>query len=305
MACLLHPPTGFSWPELAPCFPRTTIPLPPFYGYASNVSLFRELRRRNVFRVATAYVVTAWLVIQVVETILPAFGFGDTAVRYVTIAFVIGLVPVLVLSWVFEITPEGLKRDADAGPSGPGGLKSTKRLDRMILVVLAIALGYFAFDKFVLAPQQQAAQQQRQAEQLALAKEEARQEGRTEAVVESYGDKSIAVLPFRDMSPEGDQEYLSDGIAEELLNLLSRVPGLRVTSRTSSFAFKEQTLDVPEIARRLKVGVVGNLGPHPERRVRHSGRDRSGSGGFPASKTARKPASGPVSSVFRNPAPRP
>jgi TolB-like protein len=121
---------------------------------------------------------------------------------------------------------------------------------------LAVALAYFAFDKFVLEPQREASEQQLQAERLAAATEEAREEGRGEALLESYGDRSIAVLPFDDMSPDGDQEYLSDGIAEELLNLLARVPDLRVISRTSSFAFKGQALEVPEIARRLKVGYV-------------------------------------------------
>jgi len=220
------------------------------------MSLFAELKRRNVFRVAAAYVVTAWLVIQVVETILPAFGFGDAAVRYATIAFAIGLVPVLVLTWVFELTPEGLKRESEVDHGRPASLQAAKRLDRVILAVLAVALGYFAFDKFVLEPQRVAAQQQKQAEELAAATEEARAEGRSEALVESYGDQSIAVLPFRDMSPDGDQEYLSEGIAEELLNVLARVPDLRVISRTSSFAFKGQALEVPEIAKRLKVAHV-------------------------------------------------
>ena len=216
------------------------------------MSLFAELKRRNVFRVAAAYVVTAWLVIQVVETILPAFGFGDTAVRYVTIAFAVGLIPVLVLSWVFEWTPEGIKREAEVDDYAPASLKAAKRFDRLILVVLALALGYFAFDKFVLEPQRESAEAVQQQAEI----EEARQEGRTEALVESYGDKSIAVLPFRDMSPQGDQEYFSEGIAEELLNILARESQLRVISRTSSFAFKGQPLEVPEIAKRLKVGHV-------------------------------------------------
>jgi TolB-like protein len=216
------------------------------------VSLFTELKRRNVFRVAAAYIVTAWLVIQVVETIFPAFGFGDAAVRYVTIAFAVGLIPVLVLSWAFEWTPEGIKREAEVDDGAPASLQAARRFDRMILVVLALALGYFAFDKFVLEPQREAEEAVQQQAEV----EEARQEGRTEALVESYGDKSIAVLPFRDMSPEGDQEYFSEGMAEELLNLLARVPELRVTSRTSAFAFKDQALEVPEIAKRLKVGHV-------------------------------------------------
>jgi hypothetical protein len=120
------------------------------------VNLFTELKRRNVFRVAVAYVVTAWLVIQVVETILPAFGYGDAAVRYVTIVFAVGLVPVLVLSWVFEWTPEGIRRETEVDDGAPASLKAARRFDRMILVVLALALSYFAFDKFIFEPQREA-----------------------------------------------------------------------------------------------------------------------------------------------------
>ena len=96
--------------------------------------------------------VVAWLVIQVVETVLPAFGFGDAAVRIVTIVLAIGLIPTLILSWAFEFTPEGLKREKDVDRSQSITAQTGKKLDRMIMVVLALALGYFAFDKFVLDP---------------------------------------------------------------------------------------------------------------------------------------------------------
>jgi TolB-like protein len=213
-----------------------------FCGYACDVSFLNELKRRNVLRVGAAYIVTAWLVIQVVETIFPAFGFGDAAIRYVTIAFAIGLIPALVMAWVFELTPEGLKKEEDVDHSRPASLKAARRLDRIILMVLALALGYFAFDKFVLAPQHLE-------EEVA----EARQEGRTEALVESYGEQSIAVLAFDDMSPDGDQEYLSDGIAEEILNLLAKIPELRVISRSSAFTYKGKDVPIPRIAEELNV----------------------------------------------------
>ena len=216
------------------------------------MSLFAELKRRNVFRVGAAYMVVAWLVIQVVETILPAFGFGDVVVRVVTIAFAIGLIPTLVFAWAFELTPEGLKKERDIDRSQSISPQTGKKLDRMIMMALALALGYFAFDKFLLEPQREAALKEKSVE----AVEQARQEGRSEALVESYGDKSIAVLAFDDMSPERDQEYLSDGIAEELLNLLTRIPELRVISRSSAFSFKGKDLEIPEIARRLNVAHI-------------------------------------------------
>lgn len=209
------------------------------------MSFLNELKRRNVLRVAAAYVVTAWLIVQVVETLFPVYGLSDAAVRMVVNVLAIGLVPVLVLSWVFEWTPEGLKRDSEVGAGAPSSAVAAKRLDRIILAVLALALGYFGFDKFVLDP----------ARDVEIA-ESARQEGRSEAIIESYGDASIAVLAFADMSPDKDQEYLSDGIAEEVLHLLAKIPELRVISRSSAFAFKGKDTPIPEIARQLNVGHV-------------------------------------------------
>jgi len=209
------------------------------------MSFLGELKRRNVIRVATAYVVAAWLVIQVIETIFPAFGFGSGAVRIAVIVLVITFIPVLVLSWVFEITPGGLKRETELNGSAAPARFSTRQLDRVTLVLLALALGYFAFDKFVLDPV-------RDREKIA----EARQQGRAEAVVESFGETSIAVLPFVNLGPDPDQEYFSDGITEEVLNLLARVPGLRVISRTSAFSFKGRNVTVGEIAHELGVRYI-------------------------------------------------
>ncbi len=210
---------------------------------------FEELKRRNVLRVAAAYVVVSWLIIQVVETVFPVFGFGDAGIRLVIIVLAIGLIPALILSWAFEITPEGLKKEKDVDRSQSVTAHTGKKLDRWIMVVLVVALVYFAFDKFALSPQ-------REAEQLASVAEEARKEGRSQALTESYGEKSIAVLPFADMSAMHDQEYMSDGIAEELLNLLVKIPELRVISRTSAFAFKGKDIDIPTIAEQLNVAHI-------------------------------------------------
>jgi len=209
------------------------------------MSFFSELKRRNVIRVATAYVVAAWLIIQVVGAIFPAFGFGDSAVRVTVIVLAITFIPVLVLSWVFELTPEGLKRETTLDNAGAAPRLADKRLDRVILVLLALALGYFAFDKFVLDPVRD---QQRA--------EIARQQGRSQVAAEAFGDSSIAVLPFVNLSPDPNQEYFSNGITEELLNLLARVPGLRVISRTSAFSFRDRNLKIGEIAQELGVRYI-------------------------------------------------
>jgi len=209
------------------------------------MSLFGELRRRNVLRVAAAYVTLSWLIIQVNETLFPMFGLSDAAARTVVLLLAIGFIPALIFAWAFELTPEGLKRDREVDRDSPVSRRMAKRLDRIIIVFLVLALGYFAVDKFVLAPQREA-----------TVAEEAREAGRTEALIGSFGDKSIAVLPFTDMSPERDQAWFSDGIAEELLNLLAKLDDLRVISRSSSFALRDEGLSTPEMAQRLKVAYV-------------------------------------------------
>jgi len=198
-----------------------------------------------VLRVAIAYVAVSWLLIQVVETVFPLYGLSDGAIRLVISVLAIGFIPVLVVSWVFELTPEGLKRDSDVDHSEPGPVAAGKRFDRIILVMLALALGYFAFDKFVLDPARDAELVEKIAEQV-----------RTESFVESYGEKSIAVLPFVNMSSDPEQAYFSDGIAEEMLNLLARIPQLRVTSRSSSFMFRGDALNLPEVAAKLNVAHI-------------------------------------------------
>ena len=221
-------------------------------GDARVTRFFDELKRRNVLRMAGLYLVGAWLIVQVSSTVLPAFDLPSWMLRAVIVVLVIGFLPVMIFSWVFELTPEGLKREKHVDPGESIMPETGRKLDRTIMVALALALGYFAFDKFVLAPRRDAALEQRTSEQIA----EARKQGGADALAQSRDDKSIAVLPFLDMSQSKDQEYLSDGIAEELLNLLAKVHELRVTSRSSAFSFKAKDVDIPTIARQLNVANV-------------------------------------------------
>ena len=207
------------------------------------MSFISELQRRNVVRVAIGYLAGAWLLIQILETLFPIFGLAETSIRVVVVILAIGFPIVLVLSWIFEWTPEGLQRDD--GVVTETDAIARRRLDRVIFVLLVLAVAYFSVDKFVLDPARDA--------QLAQA---ARDEGRTEAFVESYGDKSIAVLPFADLSEGGDQAYFSDGIAEEILNLLAKVNGLRVISRSSAFQYRGDDIHIPTVADELNVSYV-------------------------------------------------
>jgi TolB-like protein/Flp pilus assembly protein TadD len=204
--------------------------------------LIAELRRRNVLRVGAAYVVASWLLVQISETIFPLFGFDDTPARIVVIVLAIGFLPALVFSWIYELTPQGLLRESEVDRRVSITPHTGRKLDRSVMVMLVLALVYFASDKFILSDI-------RTSEIL----EAARQEGRNEALTDRYGDNSIAVLAFEDRSPNQDQEYFSDGVAEELLNLLSRVPNLRVISRRSAFSYKDKDVPISQIATDLDV----------------------------------------------------
>ena len=216
------------------------------------MSLIAELKRRNVIRMAGLYGVGAWLIVQVSGTVLPMFGAPDWLPRSIVILIAIGFVPTLIFSWVFELTPDGIKRDAEVKPQESIAPQTARRMDRMIIVVLVLALGYFGFDKFVLEPRREAAM-------LAASTNSAQ---RNAATADSSGahaiptDHSIAVLPFLNMSSDKEQDYFSDGLSEELLNQLAQIPQLRVIARTSSFSFKGKEVDVATIARTLNVANI-------------------------------------------------
>ena len=180
------------------------------------MSIFNELKRRNVLRVGAAYIVSSWLLIQVAETIFPLFGFGDTPARTVVIVLTIGFLPAMVFAWVFQLTPEGLKKDEDVDRTLSIAPQSGKKLDRMIMVVLALALGYFSFDKFVLSPERET--------EIA---EQARQQGAKQALegtrLEIQTKPSIAVLPFTTRSSQEDTVFFADGIHDDLLTLLANI----------------------------------------------------------------------------------
>ena len=196
-------------------------------------------------RVAIGYLAVAWLLTQVVETLFPIFGFTDAHIRIVVILLAIGFPLVLIFSWVYELTPEGLRLERDVDRSEPAARYAGKKFDRAIIVVLTLAIGYFAIDKFVLDPARDAELQ-----------ETAAQRARDEARTESLSHNVIAVLPFVNISGNDDDEYYSDAISEELWSQLAYVPRLRVISRRSSFSFKGENIAIPEIAERLNARYV-------------------------------------------------
>ncbi|RLQ20564.1 hypothetical protein DWB85_16800 [Seongchinamella sediminis] len=188
-----------------------------------------ELRRRNVHRAAIAYLAVAWLLVQVLETTLPIYDLDESHIRWVVLALLIGFIPALCLAWVFEWSPGRLRAqaDIDRDPEIAGG--GSRKSDLVIIAVLAMAVLFFAIDKFLLSPA---------------------------SPWIGPPTKSIAVLPFDDMTAAQDQAYFADGLAEELLNLLAQNPALRVAARTSSFNFRHSGLAISDIASQLNVSHV-------------------------------------------------
>ncbi len=206
------------------------------------MGFFAELKRRNVFRVGAAYLVVAWLLMQVTDTLVPALHLPAWIVTAVALFLFIGFPVALVFAWAFELTPEGLKREAQVEPAESIRHQTGRKLDFLIIGALLLALGYFAYDKVLLDPKRDAA-----------LVENTKQGFEKQAAATAHAQKSIAVLPFANMSADPEQEYFADGLAEELLNLLAGIPELRVAARTSSFSFKDDDIDIRSIAEQLDV----------------------------------------------------
>ena len=187
------------------------------------MSLFAELRRRNVFRVGAAYAIVGWLLVEVASVLLPTFEAPDWVMKVFASLVMLGLPLALILAWAFELTPEGIKREAEVDRTESTTHVTGRKFDFAIIGLLVLAVVYFAVDKFVLKAGPDVTEVA--AEQVPAAESVER-------------EKSIAVLPFANLSDDASNEYFSHGISEELLNALTRITSLRVASRTSSFSFK-------------------------------------------------------------------
>ncbi len=212
------------------------------------MSLIAELKRRNVIRMAGLYLVGAWLIVQVAGTVLPMFGAPDWIGRSVVILLAIAFVPALSFAWVFELTPQGIKRDEDVRPEQSIAPQTARRMDRTIIVVLLIALGYFGVDKFVLAPQRIAANNPAETTQAA-----APAATKADAVAT---DKSIAVLPFENLSDDKANQYFATGMQDEILTRLAGIHDLKVISRTSTEQYASRPPNLKIVAEQLGVATV-------------------------------------------------
>jgi len=193
---------------------------------------FGELRRRHVYRVVVAYAIAGWALIEGIAQVFPIFDVPNWVTRVIVMLIALGFPVALILAWVFDITPEGLKRTEDIDLAPATNIAAARKLNFVFLGVLTIAVIVLVTDRFVL------------------------HHGVDQTKDVAISEKSIAVLPFVNMSEDKSNDYFSDGISEELLNLLAKVPQLKVTARVSSFSFKGKNLDIREMARRLHVAHV-------------------------------------------------
>ena len=195
------------------------------------MSLFTELKRRNVLRVAAAYLVVGWLLTEVLTTILPTLGAPNWVAKAVILSFAFGFVPAVILSWVYELTPDGIKKESDVDRDSPGRV-AVGKLDYITIAGVVLAIIFIAFFSASQSPEE------------------------SDTVAASVSDESVAVLPFVNMSSDQDNEYFSDGLTETLLHMLAQIPDLKVAARTSSFAFKGKNMDIREIADALQVAHI-------------------------------------------------
>jgi TolB-like protein len=215
------------------------------------MSFFEELKRRNVFRVGIAYVVAAWLLLQITDVLVPMLNLSEAAGRFVLLLLMIGFIPVLIFAWAYEVTPEGIKRESEVERSNSVTQETAARLNRITIGLLIAAVAIVALDRLI---PEQGAEPGSEAVAEQVVPETGSEPSGAPAIVSD--DKSVAVLPFVNMSSDPEQEFFSDGISEEILNVLTRIPNLKVAARTSSFQFKGQNQDIADIARQLKVNHV-------------------------------------------------
>src|SRR5207245_252062 len=193
-----------------------------------SINFFSELKRRNVYKIAVAYAVVGWLIAQIATQIFPFLEIPNWVVRLVIVSIAIGFPIALVIAWAFEATPEGIKRTEDVDLNAAARAPKKHAWVYVVVIAAAISIGLFFIGRYSVRNTASAASTESPA-------------------------KSIAVLPFVNMSADKNDEYLSDGVSEELITALSKITGLQVKARTSSFAFKGKSEDIQKIGELLHV----------------------------------------------------
>lgn len=213
------------------------------------MSILGELQRRNVIRMAVAYLVFAWVVMQVLSVIAPILELPAWTQRMMLLLLAVGFLGVVVFSWIYELTPEGIKRESEVDRSQSITGHTARKLDIVVIVLLAMSIGLFVYGRY--SPREAPP-----APVVAAVPDAAPAPGPAAPPVSVDASKSVAVLPFVNMSSDPEQTYFSDGISEELLNALVKLPGLKVAGRTSSFAFRDKADDLRAIGKALNVNHI-------------------------------------------------
>ena len=196
------------------------------------MSLFDELKRRNVFRVAFAYLVVGWLLTEVLTNVLPAFGAPEWMSRAVMLIFALGFLPAIIFSWIYEITPEGIRKDHEVDREGHRSRHRSGKLEYLTIGAVVTGIIFIAV----------------------IGSRSGLEPAATPEV--TVDQASVAVLPFVNMSGNPDNQYFSDGLTETLLHMLAQFSDLKVAARTSSFAFRDQNKTIKEIAGALDVAHI-------------------------------------------------
>ena len=214
------------------------------------MSFFEELKRRNVVRVAVAYIVGAWVVLQVADLVMDAINAPDWVLQAMLFFVTLGFFAAVIVAWAYEMTPEGIKRESEVERSASITHQTAAKLDRITIVLLVLVVAIVLVERFVIETPET-----KPAPAVASAEEQQAQPTPMTAQVSNVPN-SVAVLPFVAMSSGQDDEYFADGLTEEILNSLAQLPELLITARTSSFSFKGQDIPVTEIAETLGVAHI-------------------------------------------------
>jgi len=216
----------------------------------NNVSIFKELKRRNVFRVVAAYVVTSWLLLQIADVASNAFDLPDWTFRFLLLILAIGLIPAAIFSWVFELTPDGIRKESEIEAGQSIAHSSGRRLNYITIGMVVIGIAFVLWQQ-----QMEPAPRVAPAASVSTGPENPGPVS-AESTAMQVNSRSIAVLPFVNMSSDPENEYFADGLSEELLNQLAQIPDLQVAGRTSSFSFKGKNEDLRTIGATLGVANV-------------------------------------------------
>ncbi|MFT7564821.1 MAG: hypothetical protein ACI8ZT_002482, partial [Bacteroidia bacterium] len=204
------------------------------------MNFFEELKRRNVFRVGIAYGIAAWIVLQVGDLVFENIGAPEWMIKSLMFLVLLGFIAALIIAWAYEMTPEGIKKESDVVRDESVTHHTAKKLDYITLGAVLLLLGFMVLDRFVLEQPETGSILKDLADPVAKVVT-----APVQLELEPAPDEqSIAVLPFVDMSPDGDQAYFADGIAEEILNVLVKTHSLKVAGRTSSFQFRNREEDL-------------------------------------------------------------